>query len=307
VVVNTTAYLARPLLNLLQGSPEAQSLPPLLDYPNCGRRNNDTFNRCSPTDLNSLYCFPEYGGWATANWSRECMWDCTWKANQYLGASSSFTYPSKPGSLDKGTFISTLPRIPVDLRCLDGCVRSANTFDEQCSGRGYLTFLICYVYNQLSSLADPWVVNDYFGMAVEFCLLAYLKPDLYNNGNCSNLNVNLSIFNPKPNLKPPYLDSSLDINTTKLTGPNQGAVSNAQILIFNRLSAIPLKRRHPWACSLQTQGYTGIHRCGVTLLSGPPNPTIFVSAAHCNYVCKNSANQVVQICCCQVSHIYKNI
>jgi hypothetical protein len=49
---------------------------------------------------------------------------------------------------------------------------------------------------------------------------------------------------------------------------------------------------------LRTSGYNGIHRCGVTLLSGPPQKTIFVSAAHCNFVCKNAASQVVETCCC---------
>ena len=271
------------------------------------------------------------------------MWDCSWKVNPYLGYFTVFDPLEFP-------FISTLPRIPVDLHCLDGCVAANNpTKGVPCGGRSHTFFLLCYLFFTLENPAtDLWVAAGYFDLPVEFCLLAYLKPDLYNNGNCENLNVNLSIFNK--NLDPPYLDSSLDINTTttlgepnegalanaaklaevnlpifksgldpryldssrdivnitKLAGPNEGAVANA-IQLGDRLSGIPLKRRHPWACSLQTQGYTGIHRCGVTLLSGPPNATIFVSAAHCNYVCKNSANQVVQICCCQVSHIYKNI
>ena len=32
------------------------------------------------------------------------------------------------------------------------------------------------------------------------------------------------------------------------------------------------------------------HKCGVTMLSGPPGPTILVSAAHCNYICKVKLN-----------------
>ena len=39
--------------------------------------------------------------------------------------------------------------------------------------------------------------------------------------------------------------------------------------------------------------FRGYHRCGVTMLNGPidntpssESPTILVSAAHCNYVCK---------------------
>ena len=45
--------------------------------------------------------------------------------------------------------------------------------------------------------------------------------------------------------------------------------------------------------------FIGYHKCGVTLINGPNvmdnmryhSPTILVSAAHCNYVCKvNSIN-----------------
>ncbi len=32
--------------------------------------------------------------------------------------------------------------------------------------------------------------------------------------------------------------------------------------------------------------HRSFHKCGVTLLSGPPSKTILVSAAHCNYICK---------------------
>jgi hypothetical protein len=35
-----------------------------------------------------------------------------------------------------------------------------------------------------------------------------------------------------------------------------------------------------------------------TLLSGPPQDTVLVSAAHCNYLCKNAEGQVVETCCC---------
>ena len=68
--------------------------------------------------------------------------------------------------------------------------------------------------------------------------------------------------------------------------------------------------RFPWLCSLKGPGFTGRHRCGVTLLSGsiicfcfclscplpeylfsgPASPdVILVSAAHCNFVCKESS------------------
>eukprot|EP00090_Calanus_glacialis_P006443 TRINITY_DN15014_c0_g1_i2.p1 TRINITY_DN15014_c0_g1~~TRINITY_DN15014_c0_g1_i2.p1 ORF type:complete len:509 (-),score=78.22 TRINITY_DN15014_c0_g1_i2:81-1556(-) len=56
---------------------------------------------------------------------------------------------------------------------------------------------------------------------------------------------------------------------------------------------------HPWLCALKEVGFRGRYRCGVTLLSGPPDP-ILVSAAHCNYVCKDSRTMELQdICCCR--------
>ena len=56
-------------------------------------------------------------------------------------------------------------------------------------------------------------------------------------------------------------------------------------------------QQYPWLCSLRTRGYRGRHRCGVTLLSGPPERTILVSAAHCNYICKNKFGETLEICC----------
>ena len=57
--------------------------------------------------------------------------------------------------------------------------------------------------------------------------------------------------------------------------------------------------QYPWLCSLRTRGYRGRHRCGVTLLSGPPDRTILVTAAHCNYICKNKYGETLEICCCR--------
>ena len=47
------------------------------------------------------------------------------------------------------------------------------------------------------------------------------------------------------------------------------------------------------------RGFRGVHRCGVTLLSVPPKTTVLVSAAHCNYICKDSAGYPVETCCCR--------
>ena len=58
---------------------------------------------------------------------------------------------------------------------------------------------------------------------------------------------------------------------------------------------------YPWMCSIRTQGYNGRHRCGATLLSGPPKKTVLVSAAHCNFICKNDFGEHLEICCCRAS------
>jgi len=68
-------------------------------------------------------------------------------------------------------------------------------------------------------------------------------------------------------------------------------LSGATIFPVDRSDEVN-SRHHPWACSLRTNGFRGRHRCGVTLLSGPtqssPNdPFVLVSAAHCNYICKD--------------------
>jgi len=68
---------------------------------------------------------------------------------------------------------------------------------------------------------------------------------------------------------------------------------------FGPTTADATVNRYPWLCSLKEAGFRGRHRCGVTLLSGPPDP-ILVSAAHCNYVCKdNTTMQIQEICCCR--------
>ena len=57
--------------------------------------------------------------------------------------------------------------------------------------------------------------------------------------------------------------------------------------------------RYPWMCSIRTRGYNGRHRCGATLLSGPPKKTVLVSAAHCHYICKNNYGETLEMCCCR--------
>ena len=130
-------------------------------------------------------------------------------------------------------------------------------------------------------------------MAVESCILAELEPSLYPDGNCDQLGVNVRFFNYY--LLPPYLSNSLP-STHRIQGSATGPVS---AFAGNFGNPVPIKNRYPWLCSLRTFGYRGFHRCGVTLLSAPPKPTIFVSSAHCNYLCKNEHGQLVEMCCCR--------
>jgi len=116
--------------------------------------------------------------------------------------------------------------------------------------------------------------NYYFDRAIESCILAILEPELYQGATCDKLGVNLWIFNPYLNNSPNYTYSSLSRNPTRLEGPNTdvvastGAVFGSDFVLLTK--NVPNKNRHPWLCSLRTPGYKGTHRCGVTLLSGPP-------------------------------------
>ena len=58
------------------------------------------------------------------------------------------------------------------------------------------------------------------------------------------------------------------------------------------------KHRYPWLCSLRSVGQQSSHKCGVTLLSRPPGPTVLVTSAHCVYICKNEEGRIVPNCCC---------
>jgi hypothetical protein len=309
VVVNASAYL-RTLPQVIQQAsnplPDITTKGLLKDFPNCGIRNNDTFNTCPSSDPTSSECDPINGGQANASWSLECLWDCEWQVNPHFGKIYNLTEEFYNISV-----LINMPKVPVDLRCLDGCTTS-NFFpidldiaiglqQLDCSNASlFPSFIACYLkYSQFEYL---WYATDYFDMSVESCLLAILEPDLYSDGKtCDQLGVRLWVFNP--DAPPPYLVSSISSgrpSPVKLaTAPNTQEVASV-INSIVPLSQVPLKRRHPWLCSLQTQGYVGIHRCGVTILSGPPQATIFVSTAHCNYLCKNAANQVVQLCCCQL-------
>jgi hypothetical protein len=294
-VVTNAAYFLGTIFKLVQNGSRSYLLE---DYPDCGIRNNDTF---SFAQYDLQYNLTVYGREATANWSVECLWDCTWKINPYVGKTYLFNDTKNPYLQVKITL--AMPKIPEDLRCLDGCtdvlpptLRDYKTdlpFD--CSNSTLGSFLGCYIYNSQLYGTDiyrddngTFLSSTYFHMAVESCIIAILQPDLYPEGNCDKLNVSLQVFNP--------LFYKKELYPTKLQGPGtEGVLSYGGPFGLDAF----LKNRHPWLCSLRTVGYRGVHRCGVTLLSAPPKPTIFVSAAHCNYVCKDGLGRVVEICCCR--------
>jgi hypothetical protein len=286
----------------LQNSPAAAAANNVLeDFPGCGIRNNDTF---SFAQLGSFYNLSFFGSEANANWSVECLWDCTWKLNPYVGQTYKFTDPNNPDLQINITL--AMPKIPADLSCLDGCtdvlpptlVDFETRLPFDCNNSTLGSFLGCYIYYSQLYGTDIYRTDNgtflsttYFHMAIESCIIAILQPDLYPEGNCDQLGVNLTVFNPL------FYISSL-FGTTKLQGPGtEGVLAFGGALGLD----IPSKNRHPWLCSLRTSGYRGVHRCGVTILSAPPQPTIFVSAAHCNYVCKDALGRILEICCCRDS------
>jgi hypothetical protein len=267
------------LNGLIQGNwKKDNSSSVLVDYPECGIRNNDTFNICPSDDPQSYLCSPRLGGLANASWSAECMWDCTWQDSNFVG--KNYTWSEKETYFHYNITM-TMPRVPKDLRCLDGCttLRFPWTYDEgwntsvlDCSNYKYSSFLGCYLV--FGGYNGVFMSNYYFDRAIESCILAILEPELYQGATCDKLGVNLWIFNPYLNNSPNYTYSSLSRNPTRLEGPNTdvvastGAVFGSDFVLLTK--NVPNKNRHPWLCSLRTPGYKGTHRCGVTLLSGPP-------------------------------------
>jgi hypothetical protein len=303
-VVTNAAFYFKNLFQTLQNGSLSASSKLLEDYDNCGVRNNDTFNFL---DLHPDLT-PDLGSEATADWSVECLWDCTWKENPYM--SKTYSIDLKNTSIEDfslGIFIS-MPKVPVDLRCLDKCTDTKpptyfyGSDVWNCSAISGLSFLQCYVFFTQYNVAilngsdyGVFVSKTYFHLAVEACYLALLEPSLYPNGTCDQLGVNLRVYNPYlPD--PPYLFGSLSSEPNRLEGPGTEEV----VAIYGAGNGfVPNKNRQPWLCSLRTPGYHGQHRCGVTMLSGPPKPTIFVSAAHCNYLCKDQRGRSVELCCCR--------
>ena len=295
-VVTKAAFFFKNLF-LLGPNNSSTLLGTLEDYTDCGIRNNDTFRSSSSYSSS-------FGNESTADWSVECLWDCAWKDNPYVGRTYLFndTIPVN--------ITLSMPKIPVDLSCLNGCTDTSppTYFDSfsgkplDCSSSTFKSFFGCYIYfsqfigTGLFKDNGTFVSKNYFHMAVESCILAILEPTVYNYSTCTSQGVNLRVFNP-------YLKNSSSLSNSLPNFPKSYGPASQEVVEFVGIlgGQLPAKNRHPWQCSLQTRipGYRGAHRCGVTLLSAPPKPTIFVSAAHCNYLCKDSIGRVVEICCCR--------
>jgi hypothetical protein len=277
----------------LEGVPQSQTTGTkrvLQDFDDCGMMNNDTFNFCDSNDPDSLYC-QGYQSLFNQNWTAQCLWDCTWMDNPVVGKE----YKIRDQRTRRETYLkSTMLKVPVDLRCLDDCTTidfpqfkrwyfDSHDHESQildCSNSSYDSFLNCYLFNRF----QIGISVNYFDLAVESCFLARSKEIDHYKDDCDVLGVNLRIYNPL--LPYPHLSNSTSSLNAKLVGASVGIVSFSFLEppIPNFAPKMdPFKNRYPWVCSLGTSGYNGIHRCGVTLLSGPPQETIFVSAAHCNY------------------------
>ena len=65
------------------------------------------------------------------------------------------------------------------------------------------------------------------------------------------------------------------------------------------------EKKNNYVIHTRTRGFRGRHRCGATLLYGNltcnerKTPIILVSAAHCNYICKNDQGHILEFCCCR--------
>jgi len=166
-------------------------------------------------------------------------------------------------------------------------------------------------------------------MAMEICRIslspAAAEMQLFPKGDCGTLPDFFFILNadnlPLPPLFPSFPRSTGGKNpfVGKLSESNQilrhssesvqkDDIRKDQEKIFGSstfpVDVTPDTKHHPWLCSLRTRGFRGRHRCGVTLLSGPTedsnDPTILVSAAHCNYICKErETGNVYETCCCR--------
>jgi hypothetical protein len=220
VVVNAASFLSK----LVHGEWSKSNTYTLEEYPGCGIRNNDTFNICSNEQSNR--CRARLGGKATSSWTSECLWKCTWQENKFFR--NTYTLKEKDFQYD---ITMTMPKIPKDLRCLDGCTTPSfpwkykdgkNESLLKCNDYPFASFFGCYLFYK--GYNGNFVSRDYFDMAVEACVLSIVDPESYKGETCTTLGVNLWIYNPYLERTPSYTYSSLS-STARIEGPSTGVVA----------------------------------------------------------------------------------
>jgi len=234
----TVLYLAK----LPQLISQASGTGPVLrDYPDCGVRNNRT----------------------VPNWTEECLWDCAWMENPYFGREYNDT-------LNGGPFIIKvdMPKIPRDLRCLNGCVYDSVKFQNvdftsvDCSQSRMGKFLCAYYF--FLNYQDSTIEMDYFYLAAQACMLSVLEPAAYPAGSCLDQHVFLGIHN-LPSNKATF---SLSGSRSQLVDGGGGSTvywSNARLVgPITDVTGDNLHdaaNTHPWLCSLRTPSYRGRYIC----------------------------------------------
>jgi hypothetical protein len=157
--------------------------------------NNDTFNFCDSNDPDSFYCQGSRSLF-NQNWTAQCLWDCTWMKNPVVG--KVYTFRDQRNN-HKIYVMSTMLKVPVDLRCLDDCTTidfprlKRWVFDSidpekqilDCSNSRYDSFLNCY----LSHRFQDGISENYFDLAVESCFLARSKEIDHYKDDCDVLGV----------------------------------------------------------------------------------------------------------------------
>jgi len=301
----------------------------LTDFEDCGERGTIQSSEPDTSDYNDFYDY--YDPWVynetsdTPDVGTNCLWDCKWKFNPYFKSILSWEI-NITDKVDTVAVFMTSPRIPTDLTCLKDCFpNKENKYLKKCTdelslsqnddGRydRYIRVLNCIVMKRKRERKEKsldtveqrnflnifperrkgkvasnkcvrpdcgWYIRaaNPSDLALEFCLLA-----------CKGLDFcdpNTQIFEDDCAFLAELIDDSKkNVNDVKTFGSST-TLSNTTY--------------NPWLCSLKEKGFRGRHRCGVTMLSGPPHQTILASAAHCNYVCKEKGSDaILEICCCR--------
>ena len=190
----------------------------------------------------------------------ECIWDCTWVDNPWYGNPPTTGVPALDSLIQASGLRYSIIRYPQDITCLQDC-----TFLELFQANADSPVDLVNLVN--STIAQRSNIDS---IIIEACLI-YLE-----------LGVTPDCF-------------SLVLIGRRRRGRLVGnSISNQY-----RENLEMTLGQYPWACSLRTTGYRGKHVCGASLLSTPPQATVVVGAAHCNYLCKDTTGLVVETCCCR--------